>query len=47
MELVWYFFGEKEDIGANTSYVYRMLISGFAGIVNNQIQVASYFQQEK
>ncbi|TXT32940.1 MAG: hypothetical protein FD136_1208, partial [Chitinophagaceae bacterium] len=29
LALVWYYFGEKEDIGPGASFVYRRLFSGF------------------
>ena len=47
LELIWYFFGEKQDIGANVAYVYRMLLSGFSGYQRNLLKVFPYFEIEK
>ncbi|MBY0482085.1 MAG: hypothetical protein K2Q21_12065 [Chitinophagaceae bacterium] len=46
LELIWHFFGEKEDIGSNVSYVYRMLFSGFAGQENNELKLFPFFKKE-
>lgn len=47
MELIWHFFGEKEDIGPNTAWVYRMLFSGFVGFEKKDIVIFPFYKREK
>lgn len=47
LELLWMIFGEKEEIGANISYVHRMLFSGFLSFENNKFKMRVYHEREK
>jgi len=47
LELIWMFFGEKEDIGPNISYVYRMLFSGFLSFEKDKFKIRFYHEREK
>lgn len=40
--LLWHYFGEKEDIGSNVSYVYRRLFSGFVAQNGGSWDVSHY-----
>lgn len=44
LELIWYFYGEKQDLGP--AYAFRMLFSGFAGYVKEHLMVYPYFVEE-
>jgi hypothetical protein len=47
LELIWFFCGEKEDLGSNISYVHRMLFSGFLAYGNGKFQISYHHQQER
>ncbi len=47
LEIVWFFCGEKEDIGPNIEYVYRMLFSGFLTFTNGKFQRTFYHKLEQ
>ncbi|HMU46118.1 MAG TPA: ATP-binding protein [Chitinophagaceae bacterium] len=47
LELIWFFCGEKEDIGPQVDYVYRMLFSGFLAFINGKYQYTYHHQLER
>ncbi|HMK19728.1 MAG TPA: AVAST type 2 anti-phage system protein Avs2 [Chitinophagaceae bacterium] len=47
LEMIWFYCGEKEDIGPNVDYVYRMLFSGFLTFINNKFQFSYYHELQK
>lgn len=44
--LLWYYFGEKEDIGPRVSFVYRRLFSGFVVRKGDGWEISHYGMQE-
>ncbi len=46
LEIVWHFWGEKEDIGPRVSYVDRMLFSGILCFENGQLQIYSFHKEQ-
>jgi len=47
LEIIWFFCGEKEDIGPYIEYVYRMLFSGFLTFTNGKFQRSFYHRLEE
>lgn len=46
LDIIWSFYGEKEEIGPDISYVYRMLFSGFAGFEKNDLKIFHFFKEQ-
>jgi hypothetical protein len=47
LEVIWFFCGEKEDIGRQTAYVYRMLYSGVVYFDKGKFNFKKYHTLER